>query len=290
MGQKLALKAVLSEASRAYKANYLMAWFSAISSFLLLLLFGISSVITLGVMGLLGQMRKDLSLEVFMADSASAAQVAHFESVVPQLAGVKAIKHIRREQALEEFTAEFPELGEIKGLLGEIPLPESYRITPQDNWRSAELMTMLGTKLSSLPGVEEVYYGGEFLQGAERVYRSVLFLTAALFIVVFMATAFIIFQTLRLTVTSRRDVIEVALLIGAPVWKVRFPFVLDGCLYGLFGGGFASAALWGFAWVVSTVLGLGIPGLPWVLALLPASGFLLGLLASRSALSEVMER
>ena len=284
------MRAVLSEASRAYRANSLMAWFSIISAFLLLLLFGISTVITLGVLGLLGQMRRDLSLEVFMADSATVAQIAHFESVVPQLAGVQGVKHISREKALEEFTGEFPEFGEIKGLLGEIPLPESYRITPSDDWRSAELMTMLARKLSSLPGVEEVYYGGEFLGGAERVYRSVLFVTAALFIVVFMATAFIIFQTLRLTVTSRRDVIEVAMLVGAPIWKVRFPFVLDGCLYGVFGGGLAAAALSGFAWIMANILGVGIPGLAWVLALLPASGLLLGLLASRSALSEVMGR
>lgn len=284
------MRPILSESLRAYRANSLMAWFSIISAFFLLLLFGISTVITLGVLGLLGQMRRDLSLEVFMADDVTVAQVAHFESIVPQLAGVQSIKHITREQALEEFTEEFPELGEIKGLLGEIPLPESYRITPKDNWRSAELMTMLARKLSSLPGVEEVYYGGELLQGAERVYRSVLFVTAALFIVVFMATAFIIFQTLRLTVTSRRDVIEVALLVGAPIWKVRLPFVIDGCLYGVLGGGFASAALSGFAWIMANILGVAIPGLAWVLVLLPASGLLLGLLASRSALSEVMGR
>ncbi|MEO0248731.1 MAG: permease-like cell division protein FtsX [candidate division WOR-3 bacterium] len=284
------MKPILSESLRAYRSNSLMAWFSIISAFLLLLLFGISTVITLGVLGLLAEMRKDLSIEVFMADSATAAQIAHFESVVPQLAGVADIRHISRDKALEEFTAEFPEFGEIKGLLGEIPLPESYRITPKDNWRSAELITMLARKLSSLPGVEEVYYGGEFLEGAERVYRSVLFVTAALFIVVFMATAFIIFQTLRLTVTSRRDVIEVAMLVGAPIWKVRFPFVLDGCLYGVFGGGLAAAALSGFAWVMANTLGAGIPGLAWVLVLLPASGLLLGLLASRSALLEVMRK
>jgi cell division transport system permease protein len=283
------VKPILSESLRAYRANSLMAWFSVISAFLLLLLFGISTVITLGVLGLLGQMRKDISLEVFMADSVSAAQIAHFESIVPQLAGVQSIKHISKEQALEEFTGEFPELGEIKGLLGEIPLPESYRITPKDNWRSAELMGMLAKKLSSLPGVEEVYCGGELLEGAERAYRSVLFVTAALFILVFMATAFIIFQTLRLTVTSRRDVIEVALLVGAPLWKVRLPFIIDGCLYGFLGGGLASAALLGFSWIAANILGVAIPGLGWVLALLLASGLLLGLLASRSALSEVME-
>ncbi|MGC8895076.1 MAG: cell division protein FtsX [candidate division WOR-3 bacterium] len=284
------MRPIFSEASRAYRANSLMAWFSVVSAFLLFLLFGISTVITLGVLGLLGQLRHDLSIEVFMADSATAAQVAHFESVVPQLAGVQNINHISKEKALEEFAAEFPEFGEIKGLLGEIPLPESYRIAPKDNWRSAELMNMLARKLSSLPGVEEVYYGGEFLEGAERIYRSVLFVTAVLFIVVFMATAFIIFQTLRLTVTSRRDVIEIAMLVGAPIWKVRLPFVLDGCLYGVLGGGLAAAALWGFAWVTAHILGVGIPGLAGVLLLLPGSGLLLGLLASRSALLDVMGR
>ncbi|MEO0141391.1 MAG: permease-like cell division protein FtsX [candidate division WOR-3 bacterium] len=284
------MKPILSESIRAYRANSLMAWFSVISSFLLLLLFGISSVITLGVLGLLSEMRKDLCLEVFMKDDATPAQIAHLESVVPQLAGVQSIRHISKENALEEFTQEFPEFSEIQGLLGEIPLPESYRITPKENWRSAELMGMLAKKLSSLPGVEEVYYGGEFLQGAERVYRSVLFVTAALFIVVFVATTFIIFQTLRLTVTSRKDVIEVGLLVGAPIWKMRFPFMLDGCLYGLFGGGFAALALMGFAWVIGNVLGVRIPGLEWVFALLPLSGIFLGFIASSSALSEVMGR
>ena len=284
------MKAILQEAYRAYRANSLMAWFSIISSFLLLLLFGISSVITLGVLGFLNRMRQELSVEVFMRDDASPAQVAFFEKTVKSLAGVEHVQHVTREMALDEFKQEFPEFANIKGLLGEIPLPESYRITPSGSWRSAELLTMLAKKIAILPGVEEVYYGGEILAGAERFYRSILFITAILFLVVFMATAFIIFQTLRLTVTSRRDVIEVAVLVGAPLWKVRFPFAANGCLYGFCGGALAGASLYGVAWIAGNLLGTGIPGLNFVIALLPLSGVFLGLVASRSALMEVMSR
>ncbi len=282
------MKPLLSEAFRAYRANSLMAWFAIISSFLLLLLFGISTVITLGVFGLLEAMRDELSVEVFMQDDATQAQIDFFELTVKQLAGVESVQHISKEMALQEFAKEFPEYADIRGLLGENPLPESYRITPTRTWKNAQLLSMLSKKLSMMPGVEEIYYGGDILSGAERFYKSVLFVTALLFVVVFMATAFIIFQTLRLTVTSRRDVIEIAVLVGAPLWKVRFPFVLNGIVYGFGGGALAGLALWGVAWFATGIIGVGIPGLNAVMVLLPLSGALLGLAASRSALSEVM--
>ena len=63
-------------------------------------------------------------------------------------------------------------------------------------------------------------------------------------ILILLATAFIVSNTIRLTVYARRDEIGILRLVGATRWFVRMPFLIEGGLWGLAGGGLAVLLMW----------------------------------------------
>ena len=97
--------------------------------------------------------------------------------------------------------------------------------------------------LQTLPGVLKVQYGKEWI---ERFYsfiqlmRVVIILSGSLLI---MTTTFMVAHTIRLTLLSRQQELELLRLVGATNNYIRTPFLLEGALQGLLGAGSGMAAL-----------------------------------------------
>ena len=112
-------------------------------------------------------------------------------------------------------------------------------------------------------------------------YKRILFIGAfVLFVLVFLATLFLVSNTLRLTIYAQKDKIEIMELIGATPYFIRRPYIIQGMLQGLMGGFFGSL----FVWILVQIVALRFPNLldvPLLFYLFPlALGMLLGLLGS----------
>ena len=264
---------------RGLVASPVATWFAIATSFFLFGLFGVSLLVSQLSFGLLERLREAARIEAFLSPDADPDLA---RGLAEELAGVGAVAYVSGEDALRELWREFPEL---RGV--EAPLGGSLRITPTPSWRRAELLGLLAEKVSLLPGVEEVYWGEEFLRKAENFYKAGVFATAALFLLAFFGATFVIFHSVRLVVERRKEVVELALLLGASPARAKLPFALDGAFFGLVGGGLASGLVWGAARLLALLVGVEPVGLSWTLSALPAAGALLGLLGAWSALGEV---
>ncbi|MCY0880634.1 MAG: FtsX-like permease family protein, partial [Firmicutes bacterium] len=68
-----------------------------------------------------------------------------------------------------------------------------------------------------------------------------------------LATLFIIVNTIRLAVFSRRREVAVMKLVGASDWFIRWPFLLEGLILGLVGSAVAELVITsGYHWVLQT--------------------------------------
>jgi cell division transport system permease protein len=91
--------------------------------------------------------------------------------------------------------------------------------------------------LESIHGVEEVQYSEEWIERFEGVMKMV---EAAGFVVgglLCLGVLFIVTNTIKLTIYSRREEIEILKLVGATDWFIKTPFLIEGIFQG------ASAAL-----------------------------------------------
>jgi cell division transport system permease protein len=116
------------------------------------------------------------------------------------------------------------------------------------------LMQQLGT----LPGIDELGYGHEWVEGYARAVGFVRGVAVVLGSVLALATLLIVSNTIRLSVYARRDEIEILALVGAGRLFVAAPFLLEGLLQGAAGSALALAALWVGFQVMTSSFGGGL--------------------------------
>ena len=115
------------------------------------------------------------------------------------------------------------------------PLPSSYRISFKLSDNRLLHISEFANKIQNEPGVESVEYGKNWISRFEKFMvfcRVFLIATGAL---LSFGLILIVSNTIRLSIYSRQDEIELMLLIGATPRFVKIPFLLEGMLQGFMG-------------------------------------------------------
>jgi cell division transport system permease protein len=148
----------------------------------------------------------------------------------------------------------------------------------------------LAGRLRNVPGAAEVDFGNAWLERLERFVARARAAGILLLVLLSVATAVLVSNTLRLAVFARREEIEIMKLVGATDGFVTAPFLIEGLAQGVLGAGVAVASLLGLHAAVAPRLRAAVrvaealrlrDVLPWPLVgALLAGGAAIGLLAS----------
>jgi cell division transport system permease protein len=159
-------------------------------------------------------------------------------------------------------------------------------------------LPLLAKELQAQAIVANVNYGSSVTQKllrAEKVMTLTGIIVVALLII---ATALIMYNTIRLTVFARQREIRIMQLVGATRWAVRWPFVFEGILSGLFGTAIGLLALTIGYRELAPKLVVNLPFIPFNPALVPLShlalelvlvGILVGMLSSMLSVSRYLK-
>jgi cell division transport system permease protein len=181
-------------------------------------------------------------IELYFKDEVPEARQAELLSRVRGLAEVESADGISKEQALESFRAQgYGQL--LEGIEGN-PLPASMLLHLRPSVGTAEARE-LAKKLGSEPEFSEWSDSGELAERLAAASSVVRALVAAVGLFLGLMLGFLIAGTVRLALESRRSEMEILELVGATSGFIRLPFVLEGTLLGLLGGGLSVGALWG---------------------------------------------
>ena len=182
-------------------------------------------------------------------------------------------------------------LGEKVGLLDglkENPLPASLEIILSRDEIDDSLPYELKKKLESIENVDEVQYSEEWIDQIQAVMGAIEIAGLIFGGLLFLAALFIVTNTIKLTIYSRKDEIEILKLVGATNGFVRAPFLIEGSIQGFLGGSVAMSILFlGYILVINKVdLGIGFGALdlvflsPESILLLVATSMIAGLIGS----------
>ncbi len=185
--------------------------------------------------------RSELRVTFFLRPQASDQAVAALSARLSASPAVESVTLVTREQAREEFRSMVGD----EGLAGQedLALPPSLRVTLRPASRTTRGVEEALAAAGSDPAVEEARYGKEGLvriESAARLLGAAGGLVGALLL---LAAVFVIAVTLRLAIISRREELETLRFVGATETFIRAPFLLEGSLQGLAGGGAALGAL-----------------------------------------------
>jgi cell division transport system permease protein len=239
------------------------------------------------------QWGQSVSMSVYLKEGVEKKAMEKIESALKSLPGAEIRGFISKEKAWSNL---MEMLGSQAGLLDGLtrnPLPASYEVLFREVARYRIDPKAIKEKIERMEGVDEVQYSEQWLERLEGVIYILKLAGLIIGALLSGAVLFIISNTIRLTIYSRRDEIEIQKLVGATDWFVKAPYMIEGCIQGVLGGAIAFGILSAMYSLLpfKTIHLFGLPMMdiiflprPYILALF-FTGFLLGLLGSFIAIT-----
>ncbi len=202
-----------------------------------LIVLGIFGLLTLNLNKLVESLRSRIEVEVFVDMSKGDAELKELRRAMEKLTGVAAVRYVSREEAVEVFRREFGK--EFLDLLKSNPLPPSFHITLQKSHQNNASAQRIAQQLQALVGVDEVVYRRDLVQLMDKYVGFAIALDVLVGLVIGLGAFFVVINHVRLVVFAKRRVLETMQLVGANRAFITVPFLLQGFVHGLTGGGIA---------------------------------------------------
>jgi len=271
------------EAVAAFRRAPLLTSLSALMVGLALFVLGLFALATYNLQMALRTVEERVEVVAYLREDARPVDVEAGLQILRDLPGVEAVLYVSKERALERATTELPEIAESSSALEVNPFPASLEIRFAPGSRNEEAVEEVASAAEEFPYVEDVRYGREWV---DRLFflRQIGAITAITLGIAFAVVAALIIATaIRIAVYARKDEIYIMRLVGAKHGFIRRPFLLEGAMTGLLGGGLALLLTWGTHQLVFHFLfELDWVPVSWVLLGL-AGGVFFGVLASSLA-------
>ncbi|MDF2177820.1 permease-like cell division protein FtsX [Aliiglaciecola sp. CAU 1673] len=174
-------------------------------------------------------------ITLFLHQSTSEGDIQQLMTRLKLWPEVDELVHIDKAQALQEFK-QLSGFGDALNYLDSNPLPHVILVKPNKRHTSP---TAAGMLLDKLRKEREVEVGQIDIQWLERLHGIVSIakeMVSVVALLLFLAVALIIGNTIRLNILSRRDEILVMKLVGATDAFIQRPFLYTGFWYGFLGG------------------------------------------------------
>ena len=221
----------VKEALRALQRNAAPSLAATVTVLVTALVLGIFIPIVQATTGTANDVRDRVLVDVYVANDATDAEVAELEEELAATANVERVEFISKEEALEKERERNPEAYD---LLGRNPLPDLFRLYPDDPDQVAAIAD--GLKSQQLAAVEDVRDREDDTEKILEATGFVKALTAMLAALLVLASVALVANTIRLSIFARRREVEVMKLVGATNWFIRWPFVIEGMIVGAMGG------------------------------------------------------
>lgn len=223
------------EALAGLKRAKLMTFLSVSTITAALFILGSFLLVTLNFQRAIDQVKGKFEIQAFLRDNVVSSQALVVGSRIRDIAGVAETEYISKQDALKQFRQELADKADLLNAIETNPLPQSFKIKVQPEYRTPDAITAIAEKVRQIAGVEDVEYGKAWLGRLYRVVRLLIVIDFSLMVIVGLAAIMVVFNTIQLTLYARRQAIEIMKLVGADGAHIRRPFLLEGMLQGLAG-------------------------------------------------------
>lgn len=179
---------------------------------------------------------RNASVSVYLEDALPQAKWQAKAKALRALPGVAAARLVSPEQALARFRSRGGRARELAQGVPASVLPASIELSLESGFIDLHAVRRLADAAAAVPGVQDVDFGESELTQLRTLLETLRRVGIAAGALLAVVTAFIVSNTIRLTVYARREEIAIVQLVGGTRWFVRSPFLLEGALWGLAGG------------------------------------------------------
>ena len=197
-----------------------------------LLVLGVFLVLSLNLNTIVGDLEGSYEIIAVVDEKTSEEGLAAIGKDIEKIENVNDAALDRKEDRLENLKEDFGENGSLLDRYqDDNPLRDWYKITLQDLNRSSETIP----KIEQVDGVAKVIQNEDAISSLVSIATYIRQFSFWIIIALAIVSIFIISNTIKLTVYTRRKEINIMKFVGATDWFIRWPFIIEGIIIGLVG-------------------------------------------------------
>lgn len=246
------------EGFRNVWVNRLMSLASITVLMACLVIIGLGAMLFFNINALLDKIESQNVIMVYVEDGTTDEQLEQLNQDIYGLGNIQDCIFVSKEEAFENRKEE---MGEDAALLEgmENPMPDAYKVVVTD----MTLFRQTVKGLNTLEHIETVRENSDVADKLIDIRHAVTVVIAGMVILLFIVSLFIIANTIRITMFSRRLEISIMKAVGATNWFIRWPFMIEGIVIGIISSlvsfGVLACLYYGVAYVFKDLLQLFEP-------------------------------
>ncbi len=233
---------------RAHKRQIWRSNFTAVVSIsLVLLMLGLLGLIILYANAISSHVKENIGFTIFIKDEAKEVDILQFQKFLDASDFVRSTDFVTDEEAAEQLQQVLGE--DFVGFMGYNPLKRSIDVKIKSEYATEDGIIDIQSDLLKNPMIYEIDYPVDLIRVINKNVREAGIVILVFCVILSLIAISLINNNIRLSVYSKRFIINSMKLVGATQGFIRKPFVIEGVVRGLIGALAANAILAAFIYV-----------------------------------------
>ena len=244
------------DALKSIKRNRTISIAAMITVLITFFVFGTFTLLALNFNKSIEDVASKIQIQVYLKDDIKLVDQKEIELKLMEQSQISEVTYESKDEAFLNLKEN---LGSNEGLLEGYdltnnPLPSSFIVNLKDPSYAEEVIK----SVENMTGVEGIGNQQDVINTISKFVNIVQIVGIGLFVVFVGVSVFLIMNTIKLTVYSRRREVGIMKFVGATDWFIRWPFVIEGIIIGAIGSLVSSVLLFFayngvFRWIVSSM-------------------------------------
>lgn len=243
------LKYLTHEGFRNVWVNRLMSLASVTVLMACLIIMGAGIMIYFNINNVVDKVQSQNVVMVYVADDASEDETTQIGTSLKGISNVENCEFVPKEVAFQEQIQSMGGDAALFEGFDEIPLPDAYKVTVKDLSQFENTVS----QIKQINKVDSVRENSDLASKLLSLRHAVSIVSVGLVVMLFLVALFIISNTIRITMFSRKLEISIMKAVGATNWFIRWPFMIEGMILGTISGIVSLGVLWGLYAVAEKV-------------------------------------
>lgn len=226
------IKRYFRDARKSVFRNFSLSLASVSCITITLLVVAFSIILSYNVEHFSESIRNDFTVVIFLKSDTTEEQAKEIEKKIKATNNVETLEFVSKDKMIEKYANDESLGNYISTLTPEnTPFLDSYQLKVKE----IEIIKETVDKIKKIEGVNSINYGEDMIEELIPVFNVIEKASIIIVIALIVVTAFLIGNTIKLAIFSRKREIEIMRLVGSSNISIKIPFVIEGLFIGVLG-------------------------------------------------------
>jgi cell division transport system permease protein len=223
----------LRDAFKSVGRNFSLSLASISCIAITLIIIASALVISMNVTNFTEEIEKDVTVVVFLDSDITEESKEAFEEDLDKISNIETYTSKTKAEVKDEMSLENDTFDQVLDgwSAEENPLKDTYKVKVKE----IEIISSTVDVIQNIEGVATVQYGEGLVEQLVEVFAAVNKITIVSALALIIVTVFLIINTIKLTIFSRKTEIGIMRLVGASNRRIKLPFIIEGIILGIIG-------------------------------------------------------